>query len=86
MCHSHALQSSGHKRLALAGGHSTISQGQLDILKNSEIPYQIKALKNETDFAIANARAVSERKIGNFVSLERVAAIGGSIEQSENRQ
>src|SRR6266542_852216 len=46
-----------------------ISQWQLDILKDSEIPDQIEALKNETNFAIANARPVCKRKIGDFVSL-----------------
>src|SRR4029450_9318336 len=69
MRHAHSFQSSGDKRLALAGGHSAISQRQLNVLKDTEIPDQVEALKNETDFAIANARPVCERKIGNFVSL-----------------
>src|SRR4030095_7819390 len=69
MRHAHAFQSSGDKRFALTGAHSAISQWQLDVLKDAEIPDQIEALKNETDFAIANARPVCERKIGNFVSL-----------------
>src|SRR6266545_4248079 len=69
MRHPYALQSSGDKRLALTGAHSAISQWQLDILKDSEIPDQIEALKNETNFAIANARPVCKGKIGDFVSL-----------------
>ena len=69
MGHAHALKSSGDKRLALAGGHSAISQRQLNVLKDTEIPYEIEALEDETDLTIANPRPVCERKIGNFVSL-----------------
>src|SRR5206468_4870514 len=69
MRHAQALQSFGYKRLAFAGSHSAISQRQLNVLKDAEIPDQLEALKNETDLAVANARPVCERKIGNFVSL-----------------
>src|SRR5439155_7086235 len=77
---AHAFQRRGDKRLALACNHSAISQRQLDIFKDGEIPYQIEALKNETDFAVTNTRPIGERKIGNFVSLKRVAAVRRGIE------
>src|SRR3982751_6241830 len=86
MRHAHALQSSGDKRLALTGSHPAISQRQLDVLKYREIPYQIEALKNKTNFPISDPRPFGKRKIGNFVSLQRIAAFGRGIEQAEYRQ
>jgi hypothetical protein len=43
-------------------------------------------LEDETDFAIANARALREGKIRDLVTFQRVTAIGRSIQQTEYRK
>ena len=47
---------------AVAGIHAAIGQRQLDVFIDREIADQIKTLKDETDFAIANARALRQAK------------------------
>src|SRR6266478_5642964 len=75
MSHTHSLQSFRDKRFTVTGAHAGIGERQFDILKNAEIADQIETLENKSDFAIANARALSKRKISDFVTFQRIASI-----------
>jgi hypothetical protein len=63
MRHAYAFKRSHDARLALRGLHTTIGQGQLNVLENVQVPDQIEALKYETDFAVADAGALGERQV-----------------------
>src|SRR5207248_2833816 len=58
MAHADAFKRFGHPFLSIARIHAAISQGQLNVFINRQIANQIKTLKDETYFAIANARAL----------------------------
>ena len=74
------------KRFAVARAHSAISQRQLDVFENRQVADQIEALENESDLAIANSRALRERKIRHLVPFERVTSVRWRVEQAEDRQ
>src|SRR2546423_15207923 len=74
MAHADALQRFEHETLALARGHAAISERQLNVLVNGEIADQVKALENESDLAVADARPFREREVRHFRALERIAA------------
>src|SRR5205085_853061 len=84
MAHADALQRFEHKTFALARGHAAIRQRELDILVNSEVADQVKALENESDLAVANTRAFRERQVRDFRSLERIAAARWRVVQPED--
>jgi len=85
MAHAHALQRGNYAFLSFTRIHSTIGQRQLDVFVDGEVADQIEALKDETHFAIANARAFGERKIDNWLFIENVLAVTRRIQQTENR-
>src|SRR4029434_3918077 len=49
-----------------------------------EIASHVKAQEGEADLAIADARAIRKRKIGDFSPLERIAAARWGIEEAED--
>ena len=66
--------------------HAAIGQRQLDVFENGEVADEIEALEDETDLAIANARAFRKREVRDFAALERVAAVRRRVEQAEDRE
>src|SRR4029077_9190249 len=66
--------------------HAAIRERQFDVLENGEIADQVKCLENKTDFAIANAGAIGERKIRHRLLIDPVVAVARRIEQAENRK
>ena len=68
MSHAHALQASVTSDLR-SSRRCRDRSAATHVLKNREVADQIKALKNETDFAIANTRPFGERKIRDFVTF-----------------
>jgi hypothetical protein len=58
MSHTHALKRFRNALFSVAGAHTAIRQRQLNVFVNRQIADQIEALKNEADFAIANARPI----------------------------
>src|SRR3954454_16265390 len=84
MSHPDAFERGQRISLALRRRHAAIRQRQLDVFENGEITDQIKALENETDLAVANARAFRKRKVRDFAALERIASIRRRVEQAEN--
>src|SRR5712691_5574991 len=86
MAHANALQRISYTFLPLAGVHAAIGQGQLHIFINRKVADQIEALKDETNLAIANARALGHREVFNGLLIKHVFAIAWRIEQAEYRQ
>src|ERR1700751_2530326 len=84
--HPDALEHFLHALLALRRRQAAIRERQLDVLENREIADQIERLENETDFAIADARAIGERKIRHRLFVDPVVAVRRRIEQAENRK
>src|ERR1044072_2875751 len=60
VAHADALQRFEHETFPVARTHPAIGQRELDVLINGEIADQVKALEDESDLAIANARAIRE--------------------------
>ena len=86
MSHADAFKRIHHSLLALGRLDSAIGQRQLDVLENIEVTNQIKTLKDESDLAVANARAFGERQVRNRFARQRVGSVGGRIEQAEDGQ
>src|SRR5437588_2316829 len=86
MAHADALQRFEHKTFALTRGHAAVGQRQLDVFVNGQVADEVKALENESDLAVANARAFRERQVRDFRSLERIAAARWRVEQAEDRE
>src|SRR5579863_6604405 len=86
MSHADAFEHFLHALLALGGGHAAVGERQLDVFKDCEVSNQIERLENEADLAVANARAIRERKIRDRVRVDPVIAFGGRIEQAQDRK
>ena len=69
-----------------AGRMPAIGQRQLDVFEHREIANQIEALEDEPDLAIADARALRGRELGDRTVVQLVRARRGRVEQAENRQ
>ena len=85
MGHAHPLQRGRHALLSFTRIHPAIRQRQLNVFIDGEVADQIETLKDETHFAIADARTLGQRKVLNRLVIEDVLAIAGRIEQTENR-
>jgi len=85
MSHADALERFRDALLSVAGIHPAIGQRQLDIFIDRQIADQIEALKDETNFTIADARALLERKIFDGVTIEHVLAVRRRVQQAEDR-
>ena len=84
--HADLLERRHHALLALGRLHAAIGERQLDVLVDVEIADQVEALEDEPDLAVADARALRERQIGDRLAVERVLALGRRVEQPEDRQ
>src|ERR1051326_1882660 len=84
--HADAFQGFRHPFLSFAGIHPAIGERQLNVLINGQVANQIETLKDESNFAIANARALRQRKVLDRLLVEYVFAVSRRIEQTENRQ
>ena len=86
MRHADALERRRDPLLALGGAHAAIGERQLDVLEHREIADQVEALKDESDLAVADARALRSRELGDRPAVQLVRAFGRRVEQAENRQ
>src|SRR5579872_504093 len=84
--HAYALKCVVHALFALGGGHPAIGERQFDVLINVQVADQVETLKNETDFAIANARPLADIEIGDRLVVENVFAFAWRIEQADESQ
>src|SRR5205807_6285819 len=74
MPHADTLQRFRHSFLSVTGAHAAISQRQLHIFIDGKVANQIEALEDEADLAIANARALGQRKVLHRVFIKDVLA------------
>src|SRR5580693_2469949 len=87
MRHSHSLERFHHSRLALGGGHFlAVSQREFDIFVHRKIANQIETLEDESNFLVANAGTLRKIQILDRLRIQAIAAAGGSIEQTNNRE
>jgi len=70
--------------LALGRGHAAIREGEFDVFVDGEIADEIESLEDEADFAIANARAITELERGDGLAVERVVPFRRRIEKTED--
>ena len=77
MRHADALERFVHECFALARAHAAIGQRQFDVLVNGQVADEVEALENETDLAIADARALRKGEVRDLASFERIAAVDG---------
>jgi len=70
--------------LALGRGHAAIGEGEFDVFVDGKIADEIESLEDESDFAIANARAITELEGGDGLTVEGVVPFCGRIEKTED--
>jgi len=78
--HPDSLKRVGDSLSPFGRSHSTVGQRELHVFKNGQITDQVKTLKDESDFLIANAGAFGGIEIGHRPGVELVGAGGRSIE------
>jgi hypothetical protein len=71
---------------SLRGAHAAVGERQFDIFIDGEIADEIKALEDEPDLTVTNPGACGMVELGHWVAIEVVAAFGGGIQESEDRQ
>src|SRR5687768_11462871 len=86
MRHADALERPFRALLALGRLHAAIGERQLDVLEDRQVANQVEALKNETDFAISDARAFARRQISDRPVVQQVGAVRWRVEKTENRK
>jgi hypothetical protein len=84
--HADALERGFDALLALGGLHAAIGERQLDVLEDGEVANQVEALEDEPDLAVAHARPLGRRELGDRPVVQQVLSFGGGVEQAENRQ
>ena len=73
--------------LAVRRGHSlAVGERQFDVFVDRQIADQVETLKDESDFLVADARALGEIEVLDRLSVQRVAARGRRIEQADDRK
>ena len=82
--HADSLERIFRARLAFGGPHSAIYEGQFDVLADGEVAYQVEALKDEPDCAIANSGAFRKVQICYRLAIEEVIALGWRVEKPED--
>src|SRR6185436_19432405 len=84
MAHADAFERRAHTITAVTAFHAAIGEWQFDVFVNTEIADEVEALKNESNFAVANACAFGKGQISNRFTGERILTVGRRIEQSQN--
>jgi hypothetical protein len=86
MAHAHALQRLLHALPPLRRRHAAVGQGELDVLEDGEVADEVEALEDETDVAVADARALAEVEVLHGLAGDGVGAAGGRVEQAQDRE
>ena len=72
MRHADALERVRHSLLPFLRQHAAVRERQLDVLEHREVADQVETLKDESDLAVADARALPGFELGDFAPVERV--------------
>src|SRR5271155_1152360 len=72
--------------LALGGARAAIGQRQLDVFVDGEVADEVERLEDEADFAVADAGALADGELADWLAVQHVAAVARGIEQSKNRE
>ena len=72
--------------LAFVASHAAVGEGQLHVFIHREVADQVERLKNETDFAITDARPLGQLEPLHRTIVQNVSSIRRRIEQAQNRQ
>ena len=82
--HPHSLERFVNPSLAFSPVHPPVSQRQFDVLKHVQVADQVEALKDEADFAVADAGAVGVAQVGHGMAVQGVAPFRRRVQQSQN--
>src|SRR3546814_5843319 len=87
VCHADPLQRFVYALTAFGLADAVaIGQRQFDVLEHGEIADQVEGLKDETDFAVADARPFAGADGLHRRAVEGVGTGTGGVEQAEDRQ
>ena len=86
MADVHPLQDGSYHLLALGGLHTEVGEREFDILEDVQLIYQVEALEDEADIALANLRALLFFEVANFFVAQVIVALGGVVEQAQDIQ
>ncbi len=84
--HANAFQRMFSFLFPLGRAHVAIGEREFDVFIDREIADQIERLKDETDFAVADARAFGGRDLRDILAVHEISSTGGRIKQAEQRK
>src|SRR5215472_2951439 len=86
MSHADALERLLHLLFSLRGARAAIGQRQFDVFVNGEVADQVKRLEDETNFAVADPRALADGELRHRLAIQMVITVAGRIEQTQDRE
>src|ERR1051325_163865 len=86
MRHADPLECFGDPLLPLGARKAAIGERQLHVLVDGENADQVEGLEDEGDLPVADAGAVGRGEVRDRLVVEQVAAVGGRVEQAEDRE
>ena len=86
MRHADLLECGIHTLTTLGRTHVAIGEWQFDILENREVADEVERLEDESDLAVANARAIDRGKVRDGFTIEVVLAFRRCVEQAKDVQ
>src|SRR5271163_4236784 len=84
VCHAHALEGVLDFLFALGGTCAAIGEWELDVFVDGEITDQVEGLKDEADFAVADAGAFADGEFGDGLTVQEVDAVGWRVQQAKD--
>src|SRR5262249_43415014 len=84
--HADLLERLVHALLALVGGHAAVRQRKLHVFVDRQVADEFEALEDESDLPVADARPLRERQRLRRLAVQRVLALGGRVEKTQEGQ
>src|SRR6266478_793584 len=70
--------------LAFCFADARVQRGQFDVFQSGGARQQVEALKNETDFAIADGGQLLLAEAGDLDAFQQIASSAGFVEAAQN--
>jgi len=83
---SHAVERFLDRLFPFRGRRAAVGQRQLNVFVHGQVANQIEGLEDETNLAVAYARAFRQAELGHGLPIQHVLALSGRIQQAENRK
>ena len=82
--HANAFEGVLHAFFSFGGGQAPVGEGEFDVFVDGEIADEVEGLKDEADFAVADAGAFGQIERLHGRAVELIGSAGGGVEQAED--